>query len=290
MPTYCCDLARAADEPLIGTASRNDFQLVLSLPKTEWLGKLEAMDGLAGALAALVQPLKDQAILSLKHGPAEERGTVWLFPHGYHFGPLDPALYAELVAQVLNGQISLPYTRIEHQVLLICTHGKRDAACAKYGGEVIKALQAHPLGALQAWEVSHLGGHRFAGTAVLQPQSHWYGFLTPADLPALLEAAQTGQPLLSHYRGNSHYAAPLQVAEAWGWGQLAQAGLLGDIHLFNPLLDGAQAQVVVGVEQGGQLTKFQVTLTGRPYAFIPDTDSTETKERLIWQMASAKRL
>lgn len=291
MHTYCCDFTRATNEPLIGSASRNDFHLVLSIPKGQWTAKVEQMEGIAGQLAQLTQPLKDQAQLSLKDGTPEERGTIWLFPHGYCFGQLDSMLYPELVAQAQNGQISLPYTTLPDKIILLCTHGKRDAACAKFGGAVLTTLKAQPMEGVQVWEVTHLGGHRFAGTAVVQPYHHWYGLLTPKDVPDFLESVQSGVPLLRHYRGNAHYPQPLQVAEAWGWTQLEQLQSTGDVHLFNPtIIDETLAEVTVGVESGTGLYKTRLTLVAQHYKFLADSNSDKMSSRMIWQIVKAVQL
>ena len=51
---------------------------------------------------------------------------------------------------------------------LVCTNGKRDACCARDGLPVARALAA--LRPDEAWECSHLGGHRFAANVALAPR------------------------------------------------------------------------------------------------------------------------
>ncbi|HEU5385864.1 MAG TPA: sucrase ferredoxin [Streptosporangiaceae bacterium] len=48
---------------------------------------------------------------------------------------------------------------------LVCTNGKRDRCCAVRGRPVAAAI-ADATG-WDTWESSHLGGHRFAATALL---------------------------------------------------------------------------------------------------------------------------
>jgi hypothetical protein len=280
--TYCSLIARDAGEPLIGTATRNTCHFVMAIPKAEWLAQVEKMDGAAGELARLIKPLKDQAILSLRNVSPEERGAIWLFPHGYRFDDLTPDDYPTLVKQALSGVITLPYTIMEHRTtILICTHGKRDACCAKFGTEVLNALRAQAPADINIWEVSHLGGHRFAATLVVQPTNQWYGRLTPADVPALLNAIQNRTVLRDHYRGNANFPPPLQAAEAWGWDR--QGDQAGEIYLLNPHVSGSTAQVVVAREVNGELEKTTLELQGEPLHFVASC-SGEVNDRLVWHV------
>lgn len=280
MTDYCSILARQAHEPLIGTAARNACHFVMACPKNEWLARPEEMDGESGEFARLVEPLKDQALFSLKH--SSERGTLWLFPHGLRFDNLSPSDYPKLIEAALNGEIIFPHTPLPPDpIFMVCTHGKRDISCAKFGREVLSELAQH-LPTEQIWESSHIGGHRFAGTLIVQPLNQWYGFLTPADVPALLEALRQKRVLASHYRGNAHYPPPLQAAELWAWEQLGENK--GEIYLFNPRLVDKTLWVEVGIATANHMERHALTLVGEPYTFIADSQSDKTKDRLIWRV------
>lgn len=287
---YCADRARASNEPLIGTATQNAVQLVLSIPKAEWLPHLEDMPAEVGLLSALVAPLKNQVMLSLRHCPPSERGHLWVFPHGYRFDNLPSTAYPDLLAELLNGHLSLtPQARLNRKTIMICGHSKRDISCAKYSVGLLRALQEHNAGnAFHIWEVSHLGGHRFAGTGVVQPDAHWYGFLTPADVPMFLETLRADSVLLSHYRGNANYPPPLQVAEKWGWEQLQTWGGAGMISLVNPHLEAERAEVEVSLAIGSESYTTRLYLQATPYTFYPDSNSNATKDRLIWQIVGSR--
>lgn len=74
--------------------------------------------------------------------------------------------------------------------LLVCTHARRDVCCAVAGRPVALAgAKTHPK---QTWECTHLGGHRFAGTALVLPSGHGFARLQ-ADHPAqILQAVSQG--------------------------------------------------------------------------------------------------
>lgn len=113
--------------------------------------------------------------------------------------------------------VALPeLRRADHGVLLVCTNGKRDRCCAVRGRTV--AEEAYRSWPGRVFETTHLGGHRFAPTAVLLPSGHSYGRLDPSTAVAALAAADagsvpTGLTGPAHYRGRSGLQRPQQVAE-----------------------------------------------------------------------------
>ena len=96
-------------------------------------------------------------------------------------------------------------------VYCVCTHGRHDACCAERGRPVAAALSAaHPE---DTWEVSHIGGDRFAGNLLVLPHGFYYGRL---DAPSALSVAgdhEAGHLDLDHLRGRSGFAMPVQAAE-----------------------------------------------------------------------------
>jgi hypothetical protein len=108
----------------------------------------------------------------------------------------------------------LPGTPVREPLLLICTHGRRDVCCAVDGRALVTSVLAgNPEMEPYVWESSHLGGHRFAPTALVLPTGYLYGRLDPATAVDVLKAAAHGEmePLLC--RGRSTWAPEGQVAE-----------------------------------------------------------------------------
>lgn len=96
-------------------------------------------------------------------------------------------------------------------LVLTCTNGRRDACCAKWGRPVAAAVQA--AAPQHAWQTSHLGGHRFAPTVLALPYGAHYGWIAPAEAPALVAAHREGRLFdLSRYRGCVAEARPVQAA------------------------------------------------------------------------------
>ncbi len=101
---------------------------------------------------------------------------------------------------------------LSEPAIAVCTNGRRDACCAVNGRSVAAALNGeHPE---RVWETSHLGGHRFAATAVLLPHGLVYGRLDAESARVLLREADEGRMVLEGLRGRSTWSPAGQVAEA----------------------------------------------------------------------------
>lgn len=58
---------------------------------------------------------------------------------------------------------------------MVCTNGRRDRCCAKYGRPVVQAVAKE--WPSSTWETTHLGGHRFAATMLALPSGEVLGRL-----------------------------------------------------------------------------------------------------------------
>lgn len=83
---------------------------------------------------------------------------------------------------------------------LVCTNGKKDKCCAKFGFPVFKFLENHDMG-VTVFECTHVGGDRFAANAVLMPAGIYYGRLMVEDVDSLLNATKQNQVYYPNYRG-----------------------------------------------------------------------------------------
>ncbi|WP_143336752.1 sucrase ferredoxin [Corynebacterium pacaense] len=103
-------------------------------------------------------------------------------------------------------------TAVDHPVLLICTHGRRDRCCAIKGRPVAAAVAPQfPAGCV--WESSHTKGHRFAPSMLLMPWNYSYGRLNAEATATMFAAACRGELFLPGCRGRGTLDARGQVAE-----------------------------------------------------------------------------
>ena len=115
-----------------------------------------------------------------------------------------------------QGQLPPIGTKVADPTMFICTHSGRDACCAIHGRALISAVhEALPHEVrTSVWECSHLGGHRFAPTALTIPSGAVWGRLSVDRALEIHADAMARTITTDSYRGRSAWPAPLQVAEA----------------------------------------------------------------------------
>lgn len=160
----------------------------------------------------------------------------------------------------LRSGTSVGGKRVNENRFFVCTHGKHDPCCAKYGQPVAAALdQEWPE---RTWETSHIGGDRFAGNVLILPLGIYYGRVGPAEAVSLMGQLDKGHLSLDHYRGQSAFAFGVQAAEWWArkehqWLELEDLSLIehheleGDETLTTFLTkSGKNVEVRLMVTQG----------------------------------------
>lgn len=219
----CAALADALEEPLAGTSAVARSWLAVEQPGPWGRDALEASHldhGVARDLASLAAGTGVRIVLIRRPGSHPDRHrpvprTVYLA----HTAPgrtwletttvTDPKKLLDLdLTRAGNGTRGLLGTPVLERLLLVCTNGRRDVCCALRGRPIAAELAATH--GDQVWECTHIGGHRFAPTAVLLPTGYSYGRLTSAFGARLLADG----PLLENCRGRSTWPAAGQVAEA----------------------------------------------------------------------------
>jgi hypothetical protein len=96
-------------------------------------------------------------------------------------------------------------------IVAVCTNGRRDRCCAVHGRPLAAELASS--GDLDVWEITHLGGHRFAPTMVVLPYGYAYGRMDGAHAKDVVEAARNGRIAPTGCRGRSTWDRPGQAAD-----------------------------------------------------------------------------
>lgn len=107
--------------------------------------------------------------------------------------------------------------------MFVCTHARRDQCCALDGRAL--ATFVHEKAPGDVLECSHLGGHRFAATALLLPMGVVYGRLTGSVALDAMESARDGRLIVERMRGLSHLSGPAQAADQAAREHLDLAGI-----------------------------------------------------------------
>ncbi|KZB80653.1 sucrase ferredoxin [Amycolatopsis regifaucium] len=106
-------------------------------------------------------------------------------------------------------------TRVRGPLFLVCTHGTKDMCCAVLGRPLASTLDTNHPG--RAWEVSHVGGDRWAGNLLVVPDGFLHGQLNPAEAALVAKSALRGQVEPEQLRGRT--SAPT------AWSQFAEIAI-----------------------------------------------------------------
>ncbi|WP_322937708.1 sucrase ferredoxin [Nocardioides bizhenqiangii] len=218
----CAAASVLRDEPVAGTATHVRTWMLLE-HSGPWgddaLLDARLPDGLGASLKQQAKTYRAKILLArrarAKRDP--ERLNVYVadahprLPRVEHgtVGDLREVLDLDLSSFREGGSAGLePY---DGALFCVCTNGRHDACCAEFGRPVAMALDdAHPE---ETWEVSHIGGDRFAGNLVVLPEGLYYGRLDPQRAIGVAGAHVAGELDLDHLRGRSSYPMPVQAAE-----------------------------------------------------------------------------
>ena len=222
--TFCSVLSRQADEALFATATPTRVYLLLEY-RGNWGEKAveESVipESVKARLTGFAKSLPAAKLLLIR-GHSGDQPDLHFFiadvPKQVRYEFLleryEDILSLDLAA-ILADAPEYRGNRRQETLYLVCTNGRRDACCGKFGVAVYNALyeatRHNPDG--QVWQVSHVGGHRFAANVLALPQGLLYGRLRTPDAPALVEAHRQNHVLLEHLRGNTAYSAAAQAAE-----------------------------------------------------------------------------
>jgi hypothetical protein len=259
---FCAEVAREAGEPLAATASRVEHWLLVEYPGFWPYEPLDASvfsgpvrEHLAAQLAA--QP-RARLLLVKRAGRRTQSGLEVVYgrtlEEGGELRRLELAAYDELIDLDLSGTAG---ERVEHPLLLVCTHGIRDRCCARFGQATLRELlrRADP-----AWirQVTHVGGDRFAGNLVVLPEGLYFGRVGREQVAPILASYQAGRIELPWYRGRSCYPFPVQAAESHVRLKTGLAGI-ADIALVAARRDG-RGRYTVELLAGPQATVHELEL------------------------------
>jgi hypothetical protein len=224
-PPFRCSVSSAArDEPLAGTASTFRRFLLAAFPGpwgVDALRDSRLPTEIGVALRKRCQRLRIRPVLIRRHGRSAATGRVRVFaafvdPGRSWAETVDvdgPDQLLQLDLDALGVGRSLGLERWDAPLFLTCTHGRHDACCAEQGRPVARALfYSHPG---EAWEVSHIGGDRFAANVLVLPQGLYYGRLDPEQAARMAVYHHEGRIDLEHFRGRSCYPWPAQAAEVF---------------------------------------------------------------------------
>ena len=288
----CREACLAAAEPLAGSAGSARVLVAVSWPKRRWHDdKAARSPGLPAELAELEAREKRSehplALRVFQRGPSTDADRVEVLlsrsdGSGWRAEqvPLDGLV--PLIEAGLSGADPGHPTEPLGSELLVCTDGRHDDCCARFGRPVYRALvdevERQDVD-LRVSECSHLGGHRFAANAIALPGGDLYGRIEPGDAGALVKAVLAGRLLRYRYRGRLGQSETRQVADCFLAARLADGATwqLEDAAEG----DGDRVGVRAVVRDGAGERRVVVRLEARPFAG-PKSCGQQTETRSRW--------
>ncbi|XP_059638532.1 uncharacterized protein LOC132280795 [Cornus florida] len=176
-----------------------------------WPSRVEASDSdllpklLSEALKARKNDISVKTRLTIcegREGTDLSDGDVLIFPEMIKYKGLKDSDVDSFVEDVLvNGKswASGVQEVLTGSHIFVCAHNKRDRRCGVCGPALIEKLNEE-IGLRNSKDqmfvsaCSHIGGHKYAGNLIIfsaDPEGkiagHWYGYVTPDDVPELLD-------------------------------------------------------------------------------------------------------
>ncbi|KAL9323266.1 hypothetical protein ACSQ67_008123 [Phaseolus vulgaris] len=200
-------------ENLAGTVDAYDRHVFLCYKNhAVWPPRIEASDAdpLPKRLAGVWKARKNDIAVKTKITVCEARedagfadGDVLIFPDMIKYKGLEESNIEGFFDDVIvsgkewSGGGEKSVLRGSH--IFVCAHGSRDVRCGVCGPVLMDKLNEEIdvrglKDQIAVVACSHVGGHKYAGNVIIfspgpdgKITGHWYGYVTPDDVPALLD-------------------------------------------------------------------------------------------------------
>ena len=189
----CSQRSLELETDIWGTATEKTTQWILVEYTKEWLPKMRIPElGLPAGFAEALEKVSKRdgwKVLYIRRPGSTGQNVYWW----------NLETRQCTVAQI-TGDWSVGFEEVKWQhpqdiglgtpQVLVCTHGSRDRCCGVLGGAIFAQLknQLRPILPDAVWQVSHLGGHRFAPTALCLPLGLLLGRVEAQDVSNIAQA------------------------------------------------------------------------------------------------------
>ncbi|MGB9178113.1 MAG: sucrase ferredoxin [Pyrinomonadaceae bacterium] len=230
---YCSAVSLEAGEQSIGTASTGEVWLLLEYAQA-WGTRAFQESNLSRPLKIhlnrMLKTIPRSRLLLIKQDrQPQDQLTLFIvrsLESDTSITKLKLENYEQLlsltVEQIAAGNYGAGAETLSDSLYLVCTHGKRDKCCAKFGYALYKSLRA--VAGTRVWQSSHVGGDRFAANLICFPHGLFYAHVTEESGQQLVNEYEEGRLSLDNYRGRACYPSPIQAAEFF---VRSQSGLMG---------------------------------------------------------------
>lgn len=214
----CAPWTAAQGVDPVGSAATFDHLLLVEVP-LPWPAKVEDLPLLAsvpGAPGLRIQTIAPDAI----RADGATRVTSWTRASGRLVGRellVVDGRVADVLAALATGA-PVPTGAVTDEwpaapEILVCTHGSRDRCCGSFGTRLAADLADVLDDEIRVRRTSHLGGHRFAPTALTLPDGRSWAFVDADRLAGIARRSIDPAEVLDSYRGSALLPPASQVVE-----------------------------------------------------------------------------
>ena len=217
--SYCSEVS--GSEPMAGTAANVDVWLLLEY-RPAWGARAHDDNDLApgvrawldAALAGLSAHGFKPRLQFVRQPEVDSAATRLLLGANGRLLEFSGAGYDFLADVDVVRAVEEPqrFENLDAPRYFVCTNGQRDLCCARFGLRSYAALR-EAVGD-RAWQITHLGGHRFAPNVLVLPAGLLYGRVHDAQAREFVRVVESGAVDFAHLRGRCRYPAHVQAAEA----------------------------------------------------------------------------
>jgi hypothetical protein len=265
---FCSDVSRDNGESLGATASRIDHWLLVEYRGLWGPDALRASglsDQVKEALRVQVRARPRSRLLFIRR--PDRRGREELRAYAATSREGEESLRCATLSsyeELRTLDLARAGEPLEHPLFLVCTHGKHDPCCARFGRPLFEAL-AEQVEEEAVWQTTHIGGDRFAGNLLCLSRGVYYGRVERKDAGRVLDAHLEDTIELAHYRGRSCYSFAAQAAER---DIRERTGLLrfDDLRLVSE-----QGSLIAFADREGDVHEREVSLELGPADFLTCT-------------------
>jgi hypothetical protein len=240
---FCSDHSRKAGEDLIGTATGCQTYILLECPQP-WMPEAFNSKWVPENFRVMIQEVKrakipikfllicnneshkkDQTTLLIYH----RKDGLWNGYSKQEFLLPNIQQAAGVVKKWLwNKTSDYEVTTSVTRDVVVCAHGSHDQCCARYGNPFYfhanETINELGLENVRMWKSTHIGGHRFAPTAIDLPEGRYYGALEQDSFKSVLTRTGDVKCLEKIYRGWGVLPKSIQALErelifrhGWDW-------------------------------------------------------------------------
>jgi hypothetical protein len=220
---FCSELSRLSAEKTFGTASIGAVWFLLEYPHgwgAHALRDSALSDRVKRLFADTTARMKNSRLLFIKtdRGRREARMNFFVvrcrerepFSVRLSVESYDELTRFDLEAIAHGGELQGGVLTRE-PLFLVCTHGRRDKCCAKFGVAVYNSLREHAGDAV--WQSSHVGGDRFAANVLCFPHGLFYAHADDSSARRIADEYRGGRVVNEKFRGRACYSHSVQAAE-----------------------------------------------------------------------------